>query len=224
MCILATYVLIINATFICQLIACIQLWAYYEVMFGRRTYQVPEKPYMKRRDFFARLSEASIEILGSNPFYGSLEGNKYTYVPCMYKDQPTLLVVGRLRLQEQVYTDRFNLIYMDKWPVNGNVPFWRKLLLRHDLTDQIFVLCKELPLNPPSFMRRVVCLSKDSVATSSPASRRLPTMLFVKETDTQAMPNMAGFSQGSDIYVDTPGMLNVKNSPAYTRVLQFFFS
>lgn len=191
-------------------------------MFGRRTYQVPEKAYMKRRDFFARLSEASIDMLGSNPFYGTLDDVPYTFVPCNYKDQPTLLIVGKLRLNESVYNDRFNLIYMDKWPVSMSMPFWRRLLLRHDLTDEVFVLCKDLPLNPPSFMRRVVCLSKNSVATSSPASRSLPTMLFIKEADAVNIPAMNGFATGSDIYVDTPGTLNVKNSPAYIRMLQFF--
>ena len=192
-------------------------------MFGRRTYQVEEKPYMKRRDFFSRLSEASVEILGSNPFYGSLDDVKYTFVPCDIKNQPTLLVVGKLRLKETVYTDRFNLIYMDKWPF-GTITFWRKLLLRHDLTDQVFVLCKELPINPPSFMKRVVCLSKDSVSTSSPASRGLPTLLFVKQDNITNLPSMERFARGSDIYVDTPSTLNVKNSPAYIRMLQFFFS
>lgn len=191
-------------------------------MIGRRTYTVPEKPYMKRRDFFSRLSEATIDLLGSNPFYGSLDDVKYTFVPCQYKDQPTLLIVGKLRLQETVYTDRFNLIYIDAWPLGVQMPFWRKLLLRHDLTDQIFVLCRDLPINPPSFMRRTVCLKADAVRTSAPSTRRLPTLLFLKQSDVLNIPSMAGFASGSDIYVDTPNTLNIKNSPAYKRVMSFY--
>ncbi|MFT7433381.1 MAG: hypothetical protein ACI9TY_001013 [Alphaproteobacteria bacterium] len=178
---------------------------------------------MRRRDFFSSIAEASMELLGANPFHGSLEGCLYTFVPSSYKNSPTLLIVGGLRLRENVYKDKFHLIYMDRWPENqGNVSFWRKILLRHDLTDQMYVLCKTLPDSAPSFMMKAVCLNRDSVTRANRHLKTLPVMLLVGEEKAKNLPSLEHFGHGSDVFVSPPNSLNIKNSPAYERLISFF--
>tara|TARA_R110000868_G_scaffold190862_1_gene434755 strand:- start:57220 stop:57765 length:546 start_codon:yes stop_codon:yes gene_type:complete len=179
---------------------------------------------MRRRDFFSSLAEASMDLLGDNPFHGTLADSLYTFVPATYKNSPTLLVMGGLRLRENVYKDKFNLIYMDKWPTHqADVSFWRKLLLRHDLTDQIFVLCKTLPDSAPSFMMKAVCLDKNSAARENRNLKTLPVMLLVGEDKVgNGLPNLEHFGHGSDVFVSSPNTLNIQGSPAYDRVVNFF--
>lgn len=166
-----------------------------------------------------------MSLLGENPFYGTLDEQPYTFVPSNYKDRPTFLVLGGLRLKENVYKDHFNLIYMDKWPKNQrDVSFWRKLLLRHDLTDQMFVLCKTLPETAPSFMMKAICLDKNSVARMNRNLKTLPVMLLVGEEKAQNLPSVEHFGHGSDVFVANPNLLNVENSPAFDRLMSFFFS
>lgn len=177
----------------------------------------------RRRDFFASLAEASLSLLGENPFHGTLDEVSYTFVPSHYKDKPTLLVAGGLRLKEDVYQKDFNLIYMEKWPKNQrDVAFWRRLLLRHDLTDQLFVLCKTLPETAPSFMMKAICLDKNSVARVNRNLKTLPVMLLVGEDKAHNMPSVEYFGHGSDVFVGNPNLLNVENSPAYDRLMHFF--
>lgn len=162
-------------------------------------------------------------LLGENAFHGSLSDVSYTFVPSSYRNKPTLLVAGGLRLKEDVYKNHFNLIYMDKWPKNQrDVAFWRKLLLRHDLTDQMFVLCKTLPENAPSFMMKAVCLDKNSVARMNRNLKTLPVMLLVGEEKAHNMPSVEHFGHGSDVFVANPNLLNVENSPAFDRLMGFF--
>ncbi len=177
----------------------------------------------RRRDFFASLAEASMSLLGENPFHGTLDDVLYTFVPSTYRNKPTLLVAGGLRLKEAVYKDQFNLIYMDKWPANQrDVSFWRRLLLRHDLTDQMFVICKTLPETAPSFMMKAVCLDKNSVARLNRNLKSLPVMLLVGEENAHNMPSLEHYGSSSDVFVANPNLLNVEKSPAYDRVLSFF--
>jgi len=178
---------------------------------------------MRRRDFFSSLTEASVNLLGDNPFHGTLDTNLYTFVPSSYKNSPTLLVIGGLRLRESIYKEKFNLIYMDKWPENqGDIVFWRKLLLRHDLTDELYVLCKTLPDSAPSFMLKVVCLSKSSAMRGNSNLSTLPVMLLVGENKAFNLPDLTCFGRGSDVFVSPPSSLNIKGSPAYDRMLNFF--
>ncbi|MEC8066949.1 MAG: hypothetical protein VX154_03730 [Pseudomonadota bacterium] len=177
----------------------------------------------RRRDFFASLAEASLSMLGENAFHGSLDEVSYTFVPSNYRNKPTLLVAGGLRLKEGVYKDHFNLIYMDKWPTNQrDVSFWRRLLLRHDLTDQMFVLCKTLPESAPSFMMKAICLDKNSVARMNRNLKTLPVMLLVGEDKAHNMPTVDHYGHGSDLFVSNPNLLNVEGSMAFNRLMQFF--
>lgn len=179
---------------------------------------------MRRRDFFSSLAEASMDLLGDNPFHGTLDNCLYTFVPSSYKNNPTLLIVGGLRLRDNIYKEKFNLIYMDRWPENqSDVSFWRKLLLRHDLTDQMYVLCKTLPDSAPSFMMKVVCLNKDSAARANRNLKTLPVMLLVGEDKAiNGLPELSHFGRGSDVFVAPPNSLNIQGSPAYDRLFSFF--
>lgn len=177
---------------------------------------------MYRRQFFASLAKASIDMLGANPFYGSLENAYYTFVPSRKRDCPTILVVA-LRLKEEIYLDDYNIISMDKWPQNPSVQFWRKLLLRHDLTDELYVMCKQIPSSPPSFMRKAICISSYGkgfrAAEYSPV---LPVLLIMEPNEIEDMPSLEGFAPGSDVFVTHPNGLNIKESPAYSRLRSFF--
>ena len=178
---------------------------------------------MRRRDFFSSLAQASIELLGQNAFHGSILDVPYTFVPSNLPDKPTLLVVGGLRLKEKIYLNHFNVIFMDKWPKANDVIFWRKLLLRHDLTDQVHVLCKNMPASMPSFMKRVLCLSAGSAKVSSIITRRVPTMVMVSEDQALSLPqNTSTWAKGSDVFVGNVNGLNNHQSPAYARAMQFF--
>ena len=185
-------------------------------------YQVPEKPYMKRRDFFARLAQASADLLGSNPFHGSLDGVKYSFIPGDLKELPTMLVVGNLQLNEETYKDKFNLIYISRWPSVDRL-FWRKLLLRHDLLDEIYILCRQIPPYTPSFFKKIVCFEKNSIIQRPSTVQTIPTLLFIRGEDNFRIPEMTKIgATGSDVFVGFPGGLNTKNSPSYKRLCSFY--
>jgi len=177
---------------------------------------------MRRRDFFSSLAQASMELLGQNAFRGTLQETPYTFIPANLKDKPTLLVVGGLRLHEKIYLDNFNIIFMDEWSNTGDVIFWRKLLLRHDLNDHIYVLCKHMPQTIPSFMKRIVCLSGPSAKASSIITRKVATMVMVSEEKAGTLPqNVNTWAKGSDVFVGALNGLNIQNSPAQERFMQF---
>lgn len=176
---------------------------------------------MRRRDFFSTLSQATIEVLGQNAFHGTLQETPYTFVPSNLKDKPTLVVTDGLRLREKLYLDNFNVIFMDKWPQTNDVIFWRKLLLRHDLTDQVHVLCKFMPQSVPSFMKRIVCLNSGSAQMASVITRRLPTMVMTDELRAGTLPETSTWAKGSDVFVGQINGLNIQNSPTHKRFLEF---
>jgi hypothetical protein len=176
---------------------------------------------MRRRDFFSTLTQATIDVLGQNAFHGTLQETPYTFVPSNLKDKPTLVVVDGLRLREKLYLDNFNVIFMDKWPQTNDVIFWRKLLLRHDLTDQVFILCKFMPQSAPSFIKRIVCLNSGSASMASVITRRLPTMVMVDELRAGTLPKTATWAAGSDVFVGTANGLNISGSSAHKRFMEF---
>lgn len=178
-----------------------------------------------RRDFFSSIAKVSAEVLSSKPFYGSIEDQSYMFAPSHKRGAPTLLVVG-LRLKEHLYQDHFNIITMPKWP-EGNTTtlhFWRKLLIRHDLTDEMYVIAQNIPRGAPSFMKKAVCLIGNGFAL--PEISSLMPVLLVTAPDSphvEALPSFANScAAGSDVFVTYPTGLNIKESPAYLRLLGFF--
>ena len=178
---------------------------------------------MRRRDFFSSIAQAGADLLVNNQFHGSLEGETYTFSPSNNRDSGTILVID-LNLKESLYIDNYNIINMRNWPQGKSIQFWRKLLIRHDLTDEIYVLCKKIPVSPPSFMRKASCIGQDGSFRSAGNMSLLPVLLVISPHNVQENNQhlLNGLAEGSDIFVGHADSLNIANSPALQRLHNFF--
>lgn len=178
-----------------------------------------------RRDFFSSIAKVSAESLSSKPFYGTVEDHQYMFAPSNKRNAPTLLIVG-LRLKEHVYQDNYNIITMATWPKESemSLQFWRKIMIRHDLTDELYVVAQNVPAKAPSIMRKAICLIGKGYKL--PKINTLMPVMLITPPDSphiEALPNLIeGCAEGSDVFVTHPTGLNIKESPAFTRLHQFF--